>query len=278
MKYVNTLAIVLIFGVIIFAGIHRSTGITGRTNKTNQGGCTCHSPEPDNSVNVQVSGPDTLVKGQTAEYQITLSGGPAVFGGFNVASAIGVLSPVDNSAQLLSSELTHTSPKSFSGGSVTWNFTLTAADQVYTDTLFSASNSVNGDGFNSSLDRWNFGQKFVVYVVDQTTSIENEELIPNSFMLKQNYPNPFNPSTTISYRLKQRGYVKLYVYDIKGELVSVLVNNNQEAGFYEVEFTTNNLLPTTNNLASGIYIYQIMIRSENNIPVFTDMKKMIFLK
>jgi hypothetical protein len=98
------------------------------------------------------------------------------------------------------------------------------------------------------------------------------------YQLYQNYPNPFNPSTTISYRLKQRGYVKLYVYDIKGELVSVLVNNNQEAGFYEVEFTTNNLLPTTNNLASGIYIYQIMIRSENNIPVFTDMKKMIFLK
>jgi hypothetical protein len=265
MKYVNTLAIVLIFGVIIFAGIHRSTGITGRTNKTNQGGCTCHSPEPDNSVNVQVSGPDTLVKGQTAEYQITLSGGPAVFGGFNVASAIGVLSPVDNSAQLLSSELTHTSPKSFSGGSVTWNFTLTAADQVYTDTLFSASNSVNGDGFNSSLDRWNFGQKFVVYVVDQTTSIENEELIPNSFMLKQNYPNPFNPSTKISWSSATSGHHTLKIYDITGNEVATLVDEFMPAGNNEVEFNAN-------NFSSGVYFYKLVAGNQ------TETKKMILMK
>ncbi|MBK6915193.1 MAG: hypothetical protein IPH11_16585 [Ignavibacteriales bacterium] len=58
----------------------------------------------------------------------------------------------------------------------------------------------------------------------------------------------------------------------------MLVNQKQEAGFYEVEFTTNNQPPTTNNLASGIYIYQIMVKNENKIPVFTDMKKMIFLK
>lgn len=265
MKYVNTLVIVLIFGVIIFAGIHRSTGITGRTNKTNQGGCTCHSPEPDNSVNVQVSGPDTLVKGQTAEYQITLSGGPAVLGGFNVASAIGVLSPVDNSAQLLSSELTHTSPKSFSGGSVTWNFTLTAADQVYTDTLFSASNSVNGDGFNSSLDRWNFGQKFVVYVVDQTTSIENEELTPNSFMLKQNYPNPFNPSTKISWSSTTSGHHTLKIYDITGNEVATLVDEFMPAGNNEVEFNAS-------NFSSGVYFYKLVAGNQ------TETKKMILMK
>ena len=110
------------------------------------------------------------------------------------------------------------------------------------------------------------------------TSITDHQLLTTDYRLYQNYPNPFNPSTKISYRLKERGYVKLYVYDIKGELISVLVNQTQEAGFYEVEFTTNNPLPTTNNLASGIYIYQIMVRSENNIPVFTDMKKMLMLK
>ena len=265
MKYLNTTVIVLIFGAIIFAGIHRSTGITGRTNKTNQGGCTCHSAEPDNSVTVQVSGPDTLVKGQTAEYQITLTGGPGVLGGFNVASSVGVLAPVDNSAQLLSSELTHTSPKNFSGGSAIWNFTLTAADQVYTDTLFSASNSVNGDGVNSSLDRWNFGQKFVVYVVDQTTSIENEELIPNSFMLKQNYPNPFNPSTKISWSSTTSGHHTLKIYDITGNEVATLVDEFMPAGNNEVEFNAS-------NFSSGVYFYKLVAGNQ------TETKKMILMK
>jgi len=60
----------------------------------------------------------------------------------------------------------------------------------------------------------------------------------------------------------------------------VLVNKTQEAGFYEVEFVGNGLptVPNNSDLASGIYIYQIMVKNENNIPVFTDMKKMIYLK
>ena len=112
-----------------------------------------------------------------------------------------------------------------------------------------------------------------------TSITDNQQTISN-YQLYQNYPNPFNPSTKISYRLKERGYVKLYVYDIKGELISVLVNQTQEAGFYEVDFVGNGLptVPNNSDLASGIYIYQIMVKNENNVPVFTDMKKMIYLK
>ncbi|HMU43481.1 MAG TPA: right-handed parallel beta-helix repeat-containing protein [Ignavibacteriaceae bacterium] len=112
------------------------------------------------------------------------------------------------------------------------------------------------------------------------TSVTDHQQTISDYRLYQNYPNPFNPSTKISYRLKERGYVKLYVYDIKGELISVLVNKTQEAGFYEVEFVGNGLptVPNNSDLASGIYIYQIMVKNENNIPVFTDMKKMIYLK
>ena len=109
-----------------------------------------------------------------------------------------------------------------------------------------------------------------------SVSVDDYPMTISDYRLYQNYPNPFNPSTTISYRLKERGYVKLYVYDIKGELVSVLVNKTQEAGFYETKFNvTQESLPA---IASGIYIYQIMIRSEKDIPVFTDIKKMIYLK
>ena len=69
-------------------------------------------------------------------------------------------------------------------------------------------------------------------VITYTSAEEKYEAV-ESYQLFQNYPNPFNPSTTISYRLKERGYVKLMVYDIKGELVRVLVNKEQESGYYE---------------------------------------------
>jgi hypothetical protein len=114
------------------------------------------------------------------------------------------------------------------------------------------------------------------------TSVNEYPLTVSNYQLYQNYPNPFNPSTKIAYKLKERGYVKLMVYDIKGELVSMLVNQVQDAGYYEVEFGSGSgyQIPESGigNLASGIYIYQIMIKSENNIPVFTDMKKMVLIK
>ncbi len=74
----------------------------------------------------------------------------------------------------------------------------------------------------------------------------------------------------------------MYVYDIKGEFVSVLVNKEQEAGYYEVEFTTQTgggkQETGIRELASGVYIYQILVKNEKNIPVFSDIKKMILVK
>jgi hypothetical protein len=112
-------------------------------------------------------------------------------------------------------------------------------------------------------------------------TVKNEWIPVNNYILDQNYPNPFNPSTKIGYKLKERGYVKLYVYDIKGELVSVLVNQTQEAGYYEVEFNAEvkgQMSNVKGQLASGVYIYQIFVKGENNIPVFSDIKKMVYVK
>ena len=110
------------------------------------------------------------------------------------------------------------------------------------------------------------------------TSVNDYPTTLSNYRLYQNYPNPFNPSTKIAYKLKERGYVKLYVYDIKGELVSVLVNQIQDAGYYEVEFEGDVGTGQRPVLASGIYIYQIIIKSENNIPVYSDMRKMMMIK
>jgi len=87
----------------------------------------------------------------------------------------------------------------------------------------------------------------------------------STFSLSQNYPNPFNPSTTISYATKESGLVTLKVFDIIGNEVASLVNENKQAGKYSVEFNAG-------NLPSGIYFYKLTAGK------FTTAKKLILLK
>jgi hypothetical protein len=103
------------------------------------------------------------------------------------------------------------------------------------------------------------------------TGIDDKPQMVSEYRLFQNFPNPFNPTTKISYRLKEVGYVKVMVYDIKGALVRVLVNATQEMGCYETEFNGR-------GFASGIYLYRIEVTGKGNIPVYSNMKKMIYLK
>ncbi len=97
------------------------------------------------------------------------------------------------------------------------------------------------------------------------TSVENNLGTPNDFALEQNYPNPFNPSTTIKFALPNESDVSLKVYDIIGNEVAVLVDENMGSGFYEVNFNAS-------NLASGIYFYRL------NAGDYTTLKKMILIK
>ncbi|MHC1739191.1 MAG: T9SS type A sorting domain-containing protein [Ignavibacteriaceae bacterium] len=95
--------------------------------------------------------------------------------------------------------------------------------------------------------------------------------IVTDYRLYQNYPNPFNPNTVIGYQLAQSSYVKVMLYDIKGELLEFMVNENKPAGYYEVEFNAG-------KYASGIYLYRIETVDEAGIPRFMDMKKMMLVK
>jgi hypothetical protein len=119
-------------------------------------------------------------------------------------------------------------------------------------------------------------------VVDLTSvSTDDYPMTISDYVLYQNYPNPFNPSTTIGYQLKHRSQVRLMIYDIKGELINVLVNKEQNAGYYEIEFNVGDGLPSVPNvpgLASGIYLYRIEVIGEGNIPIYTAMRKMILIK
>jgi len=97
--------------------------------------------------------------------------------------------------------------------------------------------------------------------------------IPNIFSLSQNYPNPFNPITKIKFGLPENANTKLIIYDILGREVTILVNEELEAGYHEVDFNAS-------NLSSGVYFY----RMQTNDPSlrsghgFTESKKMILMK
>jgi Rhamnogalacturonan lyase family 11, C-terminal domain/Rhamnogalacturonan I lyases beta-sheet domain/Secretion system C-terminal sorting domain len=107
------------------------------------------------------------------------------------------------------------------------------------------------------------------------TSVEGKDgegNIPTDFQLYQNYPNPFNPQTTISFALPQAAHVSINIYDIKGRLVSTLLNKKYQAGIHEIQFDGK-------NLASGVYSVQTkMVSSDNQSGVHLFTKKIILLK
>ena len=90
-------------------------------------------------------------------------------------------------------------------------------------------------------------------------------LNPIAYKLDQNYPNPFNPTTTVSYSLKNDGFVSLKVYNILGQQVAALVNENQKTGYYSITFNAS-------NFPSGVYIYSI------STPGFNASRKMLLIK
>jgi hypothetical protein len=108
------------------------------------------------------------------------------------------------------------------------------------------------------------------------TNVDEPVIKMQDYALYDAYPNPFNPSATIGYRLNKKGYVRLVVYNIQGQLVKTLVDGPKDAGTYEIKFTAHN--QRGNGLASGIYIYKLDVYNSNNIPVYNSMKKMILVK
>ncbi len=107
------------------------------------------------------------------------------------------------------------------------------------------------------------GITYLKSFIDGVRQVNN--IMPENFMLEQNYPNPFNPTTQINYSIPSSQKVVLNVYDELGRDVATLVNNEQAAGNYTVDFDAS-------NLASGIYFYRLQAGD------FVQMKKMILMK
>jgi hypothetical protein len=128
-----------------------------------------------------------------------------------------------------------------------------------------ANKGTFGDSYGNSITLPSYSGINHFYYSSFITGIEAKTLNNKTYTLFQNYPNPFNPSTTIRYSVSKPGLVSIIVYDLLGKKVRTLVNKEQSAGNYAVQFNAN-------ELSSGIYFYRIETGN------FVDTKKLLLLK
>ena len=118
---------------------------------------------------------------------------------------------------------------------------------------------------NGALNATTFGNPEVI-VNNGITDVEPvNNSIPSDFSLSQNYPNPFNPSTKIKFSVPQTSYVSLRIYDMLGNEITTLVNEELAQGEYNVDFIAS-------DLSSGVYFYQLRTNE------FNEIKKMVLLR
>jgi len=143
-------------------------------------------------------------------------------------------------------------------GGINWSDNLTIPGTV---NLF---NSVHFIDVNNG---WAVGDSGSIYHTTNggVTFIGDESTQPSEFILEQNFPNPFNPSTKIKYSVPQSSNVVIKVYDILGNEIETLVNEEKPAGTYELTWYAE-------GLSSGVYFYQLKAGE------FIQTKKMLLLK
>ncbi len=239
-------------------------GRTNRTRKTSTSGCgSCHGSSGTAGVSVTITGPDTVVAGQTAQYSMIINRAGKTGAGLDIATRRGTLGAVTSGTRVQSGEITHNDNLLMSNGAVTVQFNYTAPATIGLDTIWSVGIATNTGG-NSSGDEWNWSANKSLYVklatgINQT----NSEL--NDYNLSQNFPNPFNPETSIQFNLPVRSNVQLNVFDANGKIVKELINEERFEGSYTVTFSGD-------DLPSGIYYYRL------NAGQFSKTMKMILLK
>lgn len=101
--------------------------------------------------------------------------------------------------------------------------------------------------------------------IDKLFILSGESVTPKKYSLEQNYPNPFNPSTKIKYVVPTESNVNISLYNVLGELISTLINEEMTPGYYEYELNGS-------DLASGVYIYRLVAGD------FIQSKKMVLLR
>lgn len=139
---------------------------------------------------------------------------------------------------------------------------------IQIDTTNAAGTILGSTGFNNVTG--------LAYLPSGTTSVDDEiTKIPSSFNLSQNYPNPFNPSTVIDFALPVPSDIKLTIYNLLGEVVVTLLDNNLQSGYHKIDW--NSIDQFGKRVSSGIYFYELRAKG-NNGENFSKFKKMVLLK
>ncbi|MFC1730708.1 T9SS type A sorting domain-containing protein [candidate division KSB1 bacterium] len=155
------------------------------------------------------------------------------------------------------------------GSTVGWTLTRLSDSQ----TMQSGQETVGENGVvtipNLTIVKDNY--RLTVSIDPTTVSSPNDELeIPTDFMLRVNYPNPFNPTTTIKFDIPKQVHVKIKIFNILGQVVKDLVDEEKEAGFHEIMWNGTNEAGL--HVSSGLYFYRIQAGE------FSAVKKMLLIK
>lgn len=259
--YVIGLLLLIFSSILVFAF---SGGITGRTLKTTTAGCSCHNVSATPDVVVTIAGPDSVNKGSTTNYSITITRASKTGAGLDVATRSGTLGVVSSNTHVSNGELVHSNNIAMTGGTVTLQFSYTAPNTLTTDTIWATGIATNSDNSTSG-DDWNWAPSKRVIVRNPIGIKPISSEVPSSFELQQNYPNPFNPSTVIGFSVPKASFVKLDIIDISGQLVETLVNENLQSGSYRITLNGS-------NYASGAYFCKMTAGK------FSQTRRMILAK
>jgi hypothetical protein len=115
------------------------------------------------------------------------------------------------------------------------------------------------------------------YSTNDLTPVENEDVlsVPKDFILNQNFPNPFNPSTQIRFALPVNSAVKISVFNLLGEVVKEILNNDLNAGLHTVIWNGDD--KSGNKVSTGIYFYELKATGVDGNQ-FNQIRKMVLLK
>jgi len=243
------------FVTLAYSGLFEYDLLGG--TELNGAGCVCHTTERDTTVSVWIEGPDTLMAGQTGVYKMFLANGPAEAGGYNVAGRFGIMSLLDSFSvwdYRSPNELTQSFPLVFPTpqDTIYWEFAYTAPDSVVIDTLYSCGLSIVYDSVPDFHDRWNFGPKFPVTVIDNVVPVE---LI--SFAAKANNRDAvLNWSTSTEtnnagFEIERKQIFNSQNYpDNNWERINFVNGNGTSNELHNYSYVDDNLAP-------GKYLYRL---------------------
>lgn len=228
--------------------------------------------------NITVAWPCVIYDGIDNEYKMWFTGGSDQVSGSSTGLATSyIVVPV---------ELTSFSANAFDQKVIlNWSTATELNNQgfdiqrKYNDGEYTSIGFVKGQGTTTAPQQYSFVDKNLINgkyfyrlkQVDYDGTFEYSKVVDvdwkafNSYLLEQNYPNPFNPNTTISFGLKEKSNVKITVLNTIGEEVAVILDEEKETGYHNVDFNAT-------NLPSGVYFYQLKAGS------FVQTKKMVLLR